>query len=72
MFGIPEARHLEAVSNQDDDDVRLLPVKKNKKPRTEATNGKPMSGKLLSTLTKLVLGIREDVKAKKVLTLNTC
>ena len=69
--GAPEARHLKASSNQDNDNVRLPPVRENKRPRTEAANGKPVSGKLLSVSTKLALEIGEDVRAKKVFTLNT-
>ena len=40
-----------------------------KEPRTIAANKKPVNGKLLLTLTKLSLGIGQDVIAKKVLTL---
>ena len=42
-----------------------------KEPRAAAANGKPVSGKLSSTSTKLALGIGQDVRAKKVLTLKT-
>ena len=42
-----------------------------KGPRTTAANGKPASGKLSSASTKLALGIGQDVRAKKVLTLKT-
>lgn len=42
-----------------------------KGPRTLAANGKPVSDKLLSISNKLALGIGQDVRAKKVLTLKT-
>ena len=71
MPGLPEAGSLEDSGNQDDDDVRLLPVRAGKGPRTAAANRKPTSGKLSSALTKLALGIGQDVRAKKVLTLKT-
>ena len=67
----PEVKSLEDSSNQDDDDVRLPPVRVGKAPRTAAANGKPASGKLSSASTKLALGIGQDVRAKKVLTLKT-
>ena len=69
--GSPEARSLEDSSDQDDDDVRLPPVRVGKRPRTAAANEKPASGKLLLTSTKLALRIGQDVRAKKVLTLKT-
>ena len=69
--GSPEARSFEDSSDQDDDDVRLPPVRAGKEPRTAAANGKPASGKLSSTSTKLALGIGQDVGAKKVFTLKT-
>ena len=69
--GSPEARSLEDSSDQDDNDVRLPPVRAGKGPRTAAANGKPASGKLSSASTKLALGIGQDVRAKKVLTLKT-
>ena len=49
-----KARHLEKSSDQDDNDVRLPPVRAGKGPRTAAANEKPASGKLLSASTKLV------------------
>ena len=69
--GSPEAWSLEDSSNKDDNDIRLLPVRAGKGPRTAAANRKPASGKLLLTLIKLALGIRQDVRAKKILTLKT-
>ena len=69
--GSPEARSLEDSSDQDDNNVRLSPVRAGKRPRTAAANGKPANSKLLSASTKLALGIGQDVKAKKVLTLKT-
>ena len=69
--GSSEARSLEDSSDQDDDDVRLSPMRVGKGPRTTAANGKPASGKLSSASTKLALGIGQDVRAKKVLTLKT-
>lgn len=42
-----------------------------KKLKIVAVNRKPVSGKLLSALTKLVLKIWQDIRAKKVLTLKT-
>ena len=69
--GSPEARSLEDSSNQDDNDVKLPPVRAGKGPRTAAANEKPASGKLSSTSTKLALEIGQDVRAKKVLILKT-
>ena len=69
--GSPEARSLEDSSDQDDNDVRLPPVMAGKGPRTAAANRKPASGKLSLASTKLALGIGQDVRAKKVLTLKT-
>ena len=69
--GSLEARSIKDSSDQDDDDVRLPPVRAGKRPRTAATNGKPVSGKLSSASTKLALRIGQDVRAKKVLTLKT-
>ena len=68
-FGFPEARSLEDSSDQDDDDVKLPPLKAGKGPRTIAANGKPVSSKLLLASTKLALGIGQDMRAKKILTL---
>ena len=65
----PEAKSLDNSSDQDDNDVRLLFVRADKRPRIATANGKPASGKLLSALTKLALGIWQDVRAKKVLIL---
>ena len=45
-LGSLEARGLEDSSEQDDDNVRLLPVRPVKRPRTIAANRKPVSGKL--------------------------
>ena len=70
-LGSTEARSLEDSSDQDDDDIRLPPVRAGKGPKTAAANGKPASGKLSSASTKLALGIGQDVRAKKVLTLKT-
>ena len=69
--GSPETRSLEDSSDQDDDDVKLPPMRAGKGLRTAAANGKPASGKLSSASTKLALGIGQDVRAKKVLTLKT-
>ena len=69
--GSPEARSLEDSSNQNDNDVKLPLVNAGKGPRTAAANGKPANGKLSSASTKLALGIGQDVRAKKVLTLKT-
>ena len=66
-----EARILEDSSDQDDNNVKLPPVRAGKGPRTAAANGKPASGKLSSASTKLALEIGQDVRAKKVLTLKT-
>ena len=71
LFSSQEARSLEDSSDQDDNDVRLPPVRAGKGPRTAAANGKPASGKLSSASTKLALGIGQDVRAKKVLILET-
>ena len=69
--GSPEARSLKDSSKQDDNDVRLPSVRADKGPKTAAANGKLASGKLSSVSTKLTLGIGQDVRAKKVLTLKT-
>ena len=69
--GSPEARSLKNSSDQDDNDVRLSTMKAGKGPKTTTTNRKPVSGKLSSASTKLTLGIRQDIKAKKVLILKT-
>ena len=66
-----EARSLEDSSDQDDDDVKLPPMRVGKGPKTAAANEKLASGKLLSASTKLALGIGQDVRAKKVLILKT-
>ena len=68
--GSSKARSLKNSSDEDDDDVRLSPIRIDKKPRTSAANGKPASGKLLLASTKLFLGIGQDVRAKKLFTLN--
>ena len=44
--GSPETRSLGDSSNQDDDDVRLPPIKVGKGAKTSAANGKPASSKL--------------------------
>ena len=69
--GSLEARSLKDNNDQDDDDVKLLPVRAGKGPRIATANGKPASAKLSLTSIKLVLGIRQDVRAKKILTLKT-
>lgn len=66
-----EAESFEDGSNQDENDVRLPLVRVDKRPKTAANNGKPVNDKLLSVLTKLALGIKQDVRAKKILTLKT-
>lgn len=48
----------------------MLLIRRNKRPKTEAVNGKPVSGKLLLVSTQLALEIGQDVRAKKVFTLN--
>lgn len=69
--GVPETRHFEDSNNQNDNDVKLLPVRGKKGLRIEAANKKPVSSKLLLALTKLALKIRQNVRAKKVIILNT-
>ena len=69
--GFPEARSFEDSSNQNEDDVRLPPVKAGKGSKTSIVNGKLASSKLALASTKLALGIGQDVSAKKVLTLKT-
>ena len=64
-----KVRSLENSSNQNDNDIRLPLLRADKRLRTTATNGKPVSGKLSLTLTKLPLRISSDVKGKKILTL---
>lgn len=71
MSGSLKAKSHKNSSNKDDNDIRLLPIKAGKKPRIVATNRKLGSGNLSSTLTKLVLGIGQDKKAKKVFTPKT-
>ena len=62
---------LEDSSDQDDNDVKLPFMKEGKRLGTASVNGKPVSGKLLSTSTKLALGIRQDVKANNIFILKT-
>ena len=69
--GFLEARSLEDSSNQDDNDVRLPLVRAGKRPRTTAANKKPASGKQSMASIILALGIGQDVRAKKILTLKT-
>ena len=57
MLGSPEAKSLKDSSDQDDDNVKLSPMRASKGPKTVVANEKPASGKLLSTSTKLALGI---------------
>lgn len=70
-FASPKARSPENSSNQDDGNVRLPLLRVSKGSRTPTANGKPESSKLSLASTKLALGIRQDVRAKKVLTLKT-
>ena len=58
LSGSPKAKSLEDSSNQDDNNIRLPPVRVGKGPRTTAANEKPTSGKLLLVSTKLALRIR--------------
>ena len=69
--GSSKARNFEDSYNQNDNDIKLLPVKAGEKPRTIVTNVKPVSDKLLLTSTKLTLENWQDMRAKKVLTLKT-
>lgn len=46
-------------------------MRADKKSKTVATNKKLISDKLLSTLIKLALRIRQDIKTKKVSILKT-
>ena len=69
--GSPKARSLEDSSDQDDNDVRLPPLRADKGPKTTAANEKPASKKLLLASTKLALRIGQDMRAKKVFILKT-
>ena len=69
--GSLEVRSFEDSSDQDNNDVKIPPLRAGKGPRTAAANRKPASGKLSLASTKLALGIGQDVRAKKVLTLKT-
>ena len=53
-----EVRSLENSSDQDDNDIRLPPIRAGKGPRIAATNEKPASGKLSSASNKFALEIR--------------
>lgn len=53
----PKAKNLENSSNQNDNNVKLLPIKRNKRLRIKAANRKLANDKLALTLTKLVLKI---------------
>ena len=70
-LGFPKGRSLEDNSDQDDDNIKLLPKKAGKWPKIAAANEKLVNGKLLLILTKLALKIGQDVRAKKILTLKT-
>lgn len=61
--GYMEARIPEENSNQDNNNIKLLFMKVDKKPRTAAANKKLAGGNSLE--------IRQDMRAKKVLTLKT-
>ena len=69
MPGFLEARSLENSNDPDANDVKLSLVTADKRPKTTATNGKRANGKLLSAITKLVLGIGQDGRIEKILTL---
>ena len=69
--GFSKARSFVDSSDQDDNDVRLTPLRAGKGSKTTTANEKPVNGKLLLALTKLTLRIRQDIRAKKVLTLKT-
>ena len=64
-------RSLEDSSNQDNNNVRLPPVRAGKRLTTVTANRKLASSKLSSASTKLALGIEQDVRAEKGLTLKT-
>lgn len=70
-LGSLEARSLEDSSGQDENDIRLPLVKACKRPRTVDADRKPANSKLLSVLTKFAFRLRQDIRAKKVLTLKT-
>lgn len=71
LSGSPEARNLENSSDQDDNNIRLLPLKKSKKLKIETINEKSANSKLSSILTKLALKIKQDIEIKKVFILKT-
>lgn len=70
MPSSPETRYFENSSDQNNNNVRLLLVRKNKRLKTKVGNRKLVNDKLLSALSKLALKIEQDIKTKKVLTLN--
>lgn len=67
--GFLKAKNLKNSSDQDDNNIRLPPVRADKGPRTTIANRKPGNGKLSLVLTKLVIRIGQDVWTKKVLIL---
>lgn len=71
LLGSREAKNLQDNNNQDDNYIKLPSVKGNKRPKTEATKGELVNSKLLIALIKFALKIRQDIRAKKILTLNT-
>lgn len=70
-LGSLKAKSCEDSSNQDDNHVKLPPMKAGKEPRTAVAIEKSASRKLLSTSTNFVLEIGQNVRAKKVFTLKT-
>lgn len=66
-----EVRSLKNSNNQDDNNARLLFIKVGKGLKAIVANRKLANSNLLLILTKLSLGIRQEIRAKKVLILKT-
>lgn len=71
LLRLPETKSFKDSSNWNNNNIRLSFVRADKKSKTVATNKKLISDKLLSTLIKLVLRIKQDIKTKKVSILKT-
>lgn len=71
LFNSAEAKSVKNSSNHDDNDIRLLPIRVGKWPMIAAANRKAANSKLLLALTKLGLGIGQDMIVKKIITLKT-
>lgn len=71
LLNSPQVKSLENSNNQDNNNIKLLLEKKNKKSRTKAINRKPASDKLLPISTKFAWKNGKYMRAKKIFTLKT-